>query len=63
MSKITTGTRAYRSRGVKTKQRRTRTRFLLNRLRTQVNEGSVDPKLQKEVDVHFGTLWKFRMKS
>lgn len=47
----------------KKKEHRTRTRFLLHQLRDQVNSGSVDPELQKDLDVHFGTLWKLRMKS
>lgn len=63
MSKESMGARAASSRGTKAKQRRVRTRFLLTRLRDQVNSGSVDPELQKEIDVHFGTLWKFRQKS
>lgn len=63
MSQESRGTRGSRSRRIKTKERRTRTRFLLHQLKDQVNSGSVDPKLQKEVDVHFGTIWKFRMKS
>lgn len=63
MSKESHGTRASRSRGIKTKERRTRTRFLLHQLRDQVNSGNVDPELQTKIDAHFGTIWKFRMKS
>jgi hypothetical protein len=63
MSKVSMVARARRSRLAKERTRRTRTRFLLTRLRDQVNSGEVDPELQKKLDVHFGTLWKFRMKS
>lgn len=63
MSKVSTGTRACRSQKIKKKEHRTRTRFLLHQLRDQVNSGNVDPELQKTIDVHFGTLYRFRMKS